>query len=383
MKDIISQHQMPGVPFLQALSQPLGFLIPATQEVVDQFPGEFSYGYSDISSEVEYWLNHRLVGDTETTVTSLNQSWLGIIQALGAVCVYQNATHASSKRLLRPDTTGVKEGAGILVFKEEAKDKSSSLSVACKELTEKMHPDAYKTYPFGLTSIPGFATCNNAIQLYSIDFNPYDNSYSTKLVSMYNVQDLGGRVSFLVDVFKLIKWIAGLSRPNESIHLIPGVRLQTSNDHFITWTSTGLLKEFSRARQGSIRYDLITRVYDAKLPHVEQGTCNCTSVTIQTIGRRAREALQAKLIQRAELIAQVRSALNSLHDIGIAHCDVCLENVFVLDSGVVILGDLEYCTEANGQPPSDIRRRFDRELGVPSSASDLDDQQFAKLCEEL
>ena len=56
--------------------------------------------------------------------------------------------------------------------------------------------------------------------------------------------------------------------------------------------------------------------------------------------------------------------------------------MFVLDSGVAILGDLECCTDANGQPPSDIQRRFDSELGVPSSARDLDDQQFAKMCEE-
>jgi uncharacterized protein YuzB (UPF0349 family) len=31
--------------------------------------------------------------------------------------------------------------------------------------------------------------------------------------------------------------------------------------------------------------------------------------------------------------------------VGVAHCDICVENLFVLDSGVILLGDLEYCTD--------------------------------------
>ena len=373
---------MQNIKFIDVLSQPLGFKIPVSQERVDEFPEVFSHGYCEVTEDVEYWMKHRLVGDTETTVTSLNQGWLGIVQCLSGVTIYQNATHSSSKHLLRPDTTAVK--SNILVFKEEAKDKSSVLDVARRELTEKMHPDAFKTYPYGLLSIPGIATSNHSIQLYSINYLSRSKSFSTELVRSYCIQDREGRVAFLVDVFKLIKWIAGLRKPNQSIHLIPGVRIHTPNGHFITWTQSGLLKEFHRERLKSIRFDLLKRVYDAKLAHVERGIVNCSSVTIHTIGRRARDALQqSDDISRDTIIAHIRLALTSLHKIGIAHCDVCLDNVFVLDCGEVIIGDLEYCTDAVGSPPNGIRRRFDSELGVPGSAEALDEQQFLKMMEEF
>ncbi len=60
------------------------------------------------------------------------------------------------------------------------------------------------------------------------------------------------------------------------------------------------------------------------------------------MGLGACDALLAGKVERRAAIAQVRSLLGSRHHLGIAHCDVCLENVFVLDSGVAILGHLEY-----------------------------------------
>ena len=371
--DIIRQHKVKDSDFIDVLREPLGFKIPVSQERAEEFPEVFSYGYSEITEDVEYWVKHRLVGETETTVNSLNQ---------GGVTIYQNATHSSSKYLLRPDTTGVK--SDILVFKEEAKDKSSVLGIARNELIEKMHPAACKTYPFGLLSIPGFATSNHTIEMYSINFIPSTKSYSTELVRTYSVQERDGRVEFLVDVFKIIKWIVGLKKPNQSMHLIPGVRVHSPNGHFLTGTQAGLLlKKLPRERLENIRFDLLRRVYDAKLANVERGMVNCSSVTIQTIGRRARDALQNRIISRDAMIAQVRLAIDSLHKIGIAHCDVCLDNVFVLDSGEVILGDLEYCAEIFDQPPDGVKRRFNSELGVPVSAQELDEQQFLKLLEEF
>jgi hypothetical protein len=74
--------------------------------------------------------------------------------------------------------------------------------------------------------------------------------------------------------------------------------------------------------------------------------------------------------------------MDSLHALGIAHCDVCVDNVHVLDCGDVVLGDLEYCADATSPPPL-VRRRFDDTLGVPYTAQELDEQQFLKFAEEL
>ena len=122
MVDIVHQHKIQDSSFIDVLHEPLGFKIPVSQEKADEFPDVFSYGYCEITTDAEFWIKHRLVGDTETTVTSLNQGWLGIVQHLGGVTIYQNATHSSSRLRLRPDTTAVK--SDILVFKEEAKDLS-------------------------------------------------------------------------------------------------------------------------------------------------------------------------------------------------------------------------------------------------------------------
>lgn len=43
-----------------------------------------------------------------------------------------------------------------------------------------------------------------------------------------------------------------------------------------------------------------------------------------------------------QVIPVVREAIDAIHSLGIAHCDVCVDNLFVMDGGRVILGDLEY-----------------------------------------
>ena len=98
--DIVHQHEVQNMKFIDVLTQPLGFKIPVSQERVDEFPEVFSHEYCEVTEEVEYWMKHRLVGDTETSVTSLNRGWLGIVQCLCGVTIYQNASHSSSKHLL-------------------------------------------------------------------------------------------------------------------------------------------------------------------------------------------------------------------------------------------------------------------------------------------
>jgi RIO-like serine/threonine protein kinase len=83
-----------------------------------------------------------------------------------------------------------------------------------------------------------------------------------------------------------------------------------------------------------------------------------------------------------EVMQQVRQGLNNLHLIGVAHCDICVDNIFVLDDNEIILGDLEYCTRCDSRPP-DVRRRHDATLGIPANALELDEQQYSVLRDEL
>jgi hypothetical protein len=52
----------------------------------------------------------------------------------------------------------------------------------------------------------------------------------------------------------------------------------------------------------------------------------------------------------------VQEAARQLHSLGIAHCNICVDNVFVNVVGnVVLLEDLEYCQLMVNPPPIGIR----------------------------
>jgi len=383
MVDVLKASAMKNVSFLEALAAPLGFKIPVTLELAEEYPEIFTVGLAEYSTSIEFWVEHTLVGDTETTVTSLNQAWLGILQLLGGVTVYQNAHHSSSSKAgLRPDSTCMRND--ILVLKEEAKDTVSKLDMAQTELHSKMHSEAFKCFPSGQLSIPGLTTCPTRVKLFSVEYDARSSSYSCRPTKTYEVQSKDARVAFIVDVFKLLKWIIGIAIPNAHMHLVPGVRIKTGNNHCVTWTKSGLLKEFHRLSLDRIPFNLIRKVYDANLPCVEKGFVNCSSITITSVGILLERAMQDRptVITRTEVLRQIRTALDGMHSIDIAHCDVCRENIFVLDDNEIILGDLEYCRNVSDIAP-DVRRRYDKELGHPRNAKELDEQQFLKLSEKL
>lgn len=99
----------------------------------------------------------------------------------------------------------------------------------------------------------------------------------------YHVDALSGRLEFIIDLFKILRWMITLKPSGELEHLVPGVKRPTSNGHYITRMRAGLLKQFSQP--STVRLDLIRKVYELNNQHVEQGIANGTSVTITSIGK--------------------------------------------------------------------------------------------------
>lgn len=94
----------------------------------------------------------------------------------------------------------------------------------------------------------------------------------------------------------------------------------------------------------SIQLNIIGAIYDLKLQNVEHGRVNCSSVTITRVGYQLNDAMRARHLSREKVYEQVKTAVQQLHEHGYAHCDICVDNIFVdseEDGGNVFLGDLE------------------------------------------
>ena len=149
----------------------------------------------------------------------------------------------------------------------------------------------------------------------------------------------------------------------------------------MTLQSDGIVKEFYHNNARPIAMNIIkTIIYEAKLPNVENGLTNSKSITITTVGRKLQDAIRLLGLDKREVLTQAQLAVKHLHDIGYAHCDICVDNIFVtVNDNVVFLGDLEYCQLKQNPPPSGIRR------GDPSAstAEELDMIQLERFRDEL
>jgi hypothetical protein len=149
----------------------------------------------------------------------------------------------------------------------------------------------------------------------------------------------------------------------------------------VTFTSTGILKDFAHQALNRICIDLINIVYQAKLENVEHGFTNHQSVTITRIGCRLADALRSGKVSKEKVQVEVKSAIDQLHDIGLAHCDICCDNIFVdiHPPYTVFLGDLEYVCRKESQPPIGIKRKHEE----AENAESLDKMQYDKFVDEL
>ena len=147
----------------------------------------------------------------------------------------------------------------------------------------------------------------------------------------------------------------------------------------------------------SVSHTTLTRmdtVIRAHLPHVEWGeTLPDNAILITSVGYMAKDFLrrvhdpESKAQLEVKLIEDVREGLNSLHNLSLAHCDLCLENVFYEEArddkpGRFFIGDLEYLTPLQEPVPLKNLRLF-QGASVPSIPLELDELNFCSLGSEV
>jgi hypothetical protein len=344
-----------------------------------QYSAVFELGVAEYGACVEAWLEHQLLSSTsEQAVVILDGNWQSVLKSIANLNILLDEHDISSQKKLRPDFTAIFNG--ILVMKGEAKATLTDMMASRHELVSKFHQTAHKLFPASSGSIPAVMTCNELISLYSISY--FNKRFIQVLIKQYDVRNINGRVEFIVDIFKIIIWIMSQINPVEGFHLAPGVRLKTRNGHHITLLSSGLLKEFDSNKLDRISISTVGAIYALNLPNVEHGTINCTSITITRVGSRLRDAVIVRNMNRQDVYQQVCMGIQQLHTNGFAHCDICVDNIFVdgvEDGGRVFIGDLEYCCPICDPPPTNIRRAHDSAL----TAEQLDNIQLAKFEAEL
>ncbi|KAF0683770.1 Aste57867_24195 [Aphanomyces stellatus] len=377
--ELLQNNSAPHLEFMESMKQPLGFKIPVlVAQYVSTWPDSFIQGNAEYGVCIDEYLEGTIVGTSESAVVSLDSLWLKLFMCLCKCTIFRDESHASSSRPgLRPDAVIVK--GNVLVGKCEAKASEKQIATATLELTEKMADAAYTTFPRGRTCIPAWTTCAGLIQLHQLSYNPHTNIYESKILEMYHTTNFNDRQRFVVDLFKILKWVTPIEQPNALMHLFPQLRNITPNGHYVTWLKAGLVKEFRK--NAEIDMTIIHRVYNANLQHVERGVCGPISVTITSIGQTLQNALVNFQGNRDSIVRQVQTALEELHNIGVAHCDVRAANVFVLlGDNRVILGDLEYCRPLDASPPNVKCCPKD---GSCKTALELDEYQFRAFVDEL
>ena len=363
------------------LAQPLPFKIPVlNSKYVNLYPHVFELGHSvEYKASVDCFLDHILLSLTsEQAVVVLDGMWQNVLKSIADVLIYLDEHDPTSLALRRPDFSALHLDA--LVMKGEAKASLQAMVASRHDLTKKFRRDAYKMFPSGCTEIPAITTCNEEIHLFGISY--FDRQYILDSLRVYRVIEIEGRVAFIEDLFKLMIWILSQSEPVERFHLVPERRMRTPNGHHVTLLQDGLLKEFSSSSQARINMDVIREIYRLHLENVEWGSVNCTSISITRVGRKLKDVFRLRNMDRTNVVQQVELGVSQLHANSIAHCDLCLDNIFVdnvEDGGRVFLGDVEYCCAIESPAPTDLRRSDRR----ARTAGDLDSLQLEKLKDEL
>jgi hypothetical protein len=188
---------------------------------------------------------------------------------------------------------------------------------------------------------------------------------------------------------KFLRYVVTIDGPNQSFHLVPGVRRETPNGHHITWTREGLLKEYGRL-QSPQQMELIKTVYEANLPHVEHGRVEnpgSRTALITRVGRMLKDCIVDGTVTKAVALQHITLGIYELHTINLAHCDICVSNCYVDLSGgtpVVFLDDLEYIRPSDAPPPPfPHNSRLPPGFVLPIIARDLDLLQLESLKIEI
>jgi hypothetical protein len=371
-----------------ALASPLNFRIPTIDSnIVLEFGNIFQLARSEFQLILEHWLRGVSVGggDSETTTVIDDAKWLELITvSCGAVATYLNQKDAPSMVQLRSDVSQYVNGAMFLKVGQKAKQQD--LGVACEELVDKMSNEAHRAFPRGSNTVVGVASAGGLVEIVLI--TPGSNGqYRANMHTHFNVTLREQKVQFLTELMKYLRFVVTIERPNSDFHLIPGLRRETSNGHHVTWDREGLLKEYRRLRS-PLQMQYLQDVYAAQLPHVERGIIPDPKIhvaRILSLGRKLSTCIGDGTVSKGVAFDHIASAVNELHSIGYAHCDICVNNCFVDTAGVVFLDDLEYVRPADMPPPTDPGKNHRLPFGaiLPPTARELDILQLQSFQLEL
>jgi serine/threonine protein kinase len=360
----------------------LPFLIASmSQELVAQYPLIFEFGKAEYDHSIDSFISHIELGEGEGAAIGLDREWLIPFQNCINGTVFQDQHDPSSQTRLRPDFTIVCKRA--IALKVESKGREADMAAARAELTDKFHPTAFGQFPAPYFSIFGFVTCPSKIDIYMLSFDRRTGTFTSSLLQQgeFNVRTVPSeRIRFVQVIFNIMRWLCSIQGPYEDFHLVPGIRTRSPNGHHITYTSEGILKEYSFSTD-ILQIQKMKRVYKAKLPNVEWGrVVGERSVMITRIGTRLRTAIATQRVSRKNAEDGVRLGLDQLHTIGYAHCDIKLDNVFVDANNIVFLDDIEYLTPLTN---TQWQRPFPDDQVRPVTARDFDEYQFELFRLEL
>jgi hypothetical protein len=385
MFDRFTTHQCDNLEI--ALSEPLPFkLCCRLAEYVHGYPEVFELGDCEYGFSVDSFLHYPLVGRSEVSVWSLTNSFLHILNScfLGGMNIYRNQKDPSSQKALRPDDVLYYNGAHVLRI--ESKTETNALKE--KELIDMLAPEAHLQFPRGSDQILGLCISVEAVRVYRITYHPGAGAYSINHLESFGLLDLRNKVGLLVFLAKYFRWVVSIREPTVAFHLVPGIRTLTPNGHYVTYTvdASGhacILKQFNP--KADIPLAHMATVFQAKLPNVQWGRVKDSdekTVELARVGFTLKQALRESLISVDVVIQNIRAALDQLHSIGFAHCDVKMDNVFVDREApyAAFLGDLEFLRPVNDPPPNSIRIP---DGCHPRTALELDEAQFTSFCSHV
>jgi hypothetical protein len=387
MKEILLRHRKNSLE--ESLNTPLEFKIPTTKLFhVQTYPDIFQLADSGITDAISYYLSGiSLLGafSSESSTVMSDAVWIKLFRlCCPGVQEYFNQKDRSSMVKLRPDVALYLNGA--LFLKGEQKARQEDMGTAEGEL-DKLHEEADLVFPFGSQSILGFTSSQTMIT--TLRITKYQNNFITLNPQNFDISQDTGRVDFLVHLMKFLRYVVAIDKPNLKFHLAAGLRKKTRNGHHITWIREGILKEYSTLRSDQ-QMEWIGAVYQLSLPHVEHGyvldAILKTSIATR-VGRKLNACITDRTITRDVAFAQIQSGVQELHDIGFAHCDICVDNCLVDVTGsppTVFLDDLEYIRPVNYPPPPPPHNsRLPPGAELPSTAEELDYLQLQRLQIEM
>jgi hypothetical protein len=323
-------------------------IVVADYAYVEEYRAIFEQGKAEYNYAVDMLLGNRNIGDSEMTTAIRDSYWLSILDVLlksidGSSRVILNQHDISSLPGKRPDAVIMYNNAHIL--KNEAKatlEKMNDADINC-HLSIKYANQAFLTFPRN-RSVIGILSCPQSIILKEIRYDFSKQEYTEHVLVSFCMDNLDTRVKFIVTIFNIIRYLLSVTGPVENFHLVPNVPITTANGHTVVWEKDGLRKSLSRSHDGE---ELLAKIYSNKLPNVEWGELERNNkILITRIGYTLSTALHHGRITVEKAISDVLAGMKQMHDLGIAHTDLKMDNVFV-DANGAFLDDLEYITDVN------------------------------------